>query len=59
MPSILNIIDHLLKLLKKSFKPYYNWDTFNTLVRKPNTWRKDNVLNLIISGLPSIRSNPT
>ena len=36
-----------------SFKPYYNWNTFNT----SNTHefdRSEIVLNLIITGIPSI-----
>ena len=40
-----------------SFKPYYNWNTFNT------TWRDGwicawyRVLNLIITGIPSIQES--
>ena len=37
-----------------SFKPYYNWNTFNTqiYVLYVNTYNM--VLNLIITGIPSI-----
>ena len=37
-----------------SFKPYYNWNTFNTKFGQnlKNIWAK--VLNLIITGIPSI-----
>ena len=39
----------------KSFKPYYKWITFNTEAVKNVEFDKiDEVLNLIINGLPSI-----
>ena len=37
------------------FKPYYKWITFNTLVEAQKLMRDEEVLNLIINGLPSIR----
>ena len=37
-----------------SFKPYYNWNTFNTR-RKELDEATVKVLNLIITGIPSIR----
>ena len=37
-----------------SFKPYYKWNTFNTLIEAPNTKEVVDVLNLIINGIPSI-----
>ena len=46
-----------------SFKPYYKWITFNIEIKKllPQP-KKEEVLNLIINGLPSISkgfdSNP-
>ena len=52
MPSIL-LITYLKWLSKLSFKPYYNWNAFNT-----EGCASDNkvikVLNLVISGIPSI-----
>ena len=35
------------------FKPYYKWNTFNTIIEFVNGARKV-VLNLIINGIPSI-----
>ena len=38
-----------------SFKPYYNWNTFNTKEEATEYFLKEIfVLNLIISGMPSI-----
>ena len=39
----------------RSFKPYYNWNTFNTegLLEILNG---EGVLNLVISGIPSIHA---
>ena len=40
----------------KSFKPYYKWITFNTKeIPKILKTIKEEVLNLIINGLPSIQ----
>ena len=38
------------------FKPYYNWNTFNTLNESipPAYVKRVGVLNLIITGIPSI-----
>ena len=36
------------------FKPYYNWNTFNTDCDKLNQLYTLEVLNLIITGIPSI-----
>ena len=36
------------------FKPYYNWNTFNTLFSKTSSFCSIIVLNLIITGIPSI-----
>ena len=42
-------------LLKRvSFKPYYNWNTFNTADSVVSNIRDYEVLNLIITGIPSI-----
>ena len=45
-----------VEIFTSSFKPYYNWITFNTNydIRDNNVFR---VLNLIITGLPSILIN--
>ena len=37
-----------------SFKPYYNWNTFNTSVIDNHHPYYNIVLNLIITGIPSI-----
>ena len=37
-----------------SFKPYYNWTAFNTSEETISVNGSDEVLNLIITGLPSI-----
>ena len=55
LPSILTqrFMNGLSKYLR--FKPYYKWITFNTDVsRELREVFKDEVLNLIINGLPSI-----
>ena len=40
------------------FKPYYNWNTFNTQKEMANSRnRAYHVLNLVKSGIPSIRHN--
>ena len=42
------------------FKPYYNWNAFNTKNQEEVFQiNLDEVLNLIISGLPSIQSTNT
>ena len=38
----------------RGFKPYYNWNTFNTEEAKEIISSNPNVLNLIITGIPSI-----
>ena len=38
----------------KSFKPYYNWNTFNTETYARTCNDVVEVLNLIITGIPSI-----
>ena len=38
----------------ESFKPYYKWNTFNTLVNNIIYLFTSFVLNLIINGIPSI-----
>ena len=37
-----------------SFKPYYNWNTFNTELKSILKSVLKGVLNLIITGIPSI-----
>ena len=39
------------------FKPYYNWNTFNTKNKIMDILVEELVLNLIITGIPSIRFN--
>ena len=36
------------------FKPYYNWNTFNTSSTGASPPSTSSVLNLIITGIPSI-----
>ena len=45
----------MISLFWEGFKPYYNWNTFNTKVleKLKEFWKT--VLNLIITGIPSIR----
>ena len=38
----------------ESFKPYYKWNTFNTMTQYNITKLGNIVLNLIINGIPSI-----
>ena len=42
------------KCIKNCFKPYYNWNTFNTKENVKVEEILDGVLNLIITGIPSI-----
>ena len=44
-------------MMGKGFKPYYNWNTFNTKKRKSSCSVIFKVLNLIITGIPSIPPN--
>ena len=39
------------------FKPCYKWNTFNTEANIKYVWRVLRVLNLVISGIPSIHCN--
>ena len=52
MPSI-RISQELIQGLDRSFKPYYNWNAFNTGIKRFKT-NVVFVLNLIITGMPSI-----
>ena len=45
----------VIEELGKSFKPCYKWNTFNTLMEILNGEGVNSVLNLVISGIPSIR----
>ena len=38
------------------FKPYYNWNTFNTIWEVSEVFEGKKVLNLIITGIPSIHN---
>ena len=42
--------------MKESFKPYYNWNTFNTITDVYVGYNIFKVLNLIITGIPSIQN---
>ena len=57
IPSILDwkkLIISMIALV--SFKPYYKWNTFNTVSNHKFTEDQMRVLNLIINGIPSIHS---
>ena len=43
-----------LVLNQKRFKPCYKWNTFNTRVNVDGDFYGEGVLNLVISGIPSI-----
>ena len=43
-----------MMLLTGSFKPYYNWNAFNTYGVAHDRLLEYVVLNLIITGMPSI-----
>ena len=43
------------QMITYGFKPYYNWNTFNTGSTQYMALKMDRVLNLIITGIPSIR----
>ena len=45
---------NLDSLDRMSFKPYYKWNTFNTLDTRDLERENTRVLNLIINGIPSI-----
>ena len=53
MPSI-QLLLVLLRLIIWSFKPCYNWNAFNTYDLNMVVEMLQGVLNLIISGIPSI-----
>ena len=53
IPSIL-ILDITCEVGLFSFKPYYNWNTFNTAKGLSDRKGIEKVLNLIITGIPSI-----
>ena len=53
IPSILQL-EYSCSNQKISFKPYYNWNTFNTFMRVCMEACISGVLNLIITGIPSI-----
>ena len=44
---------HIKEFLR--FKPYYNWNTFNTVIIEFVGSMGRKVLNLIITGIPSIQ----
>ena len=54
MPSILDTITDVHVGYNLCFKPYYNWNAFNTADNYNNPQYKYVVLNLIITGMPSI-----
>ena len=54
IPSILRMTRKELIIRASSFKPYYNWNTFNTYITLRDHVLIKRVLNLIITGIPSI-----
>ena len=55
MPSIQFLINLICITILESFKPYYNWNAFNTKILELRWTYPYRVLNLIITGMPSIR----
>ena len=53
MPSIPQT-DRVSEDIPQRFKPYYKWNAFNTIVIDEISDGGMGVLNLIISGMPSI-----
>ena len=53
IPSILNVLFCMIFMFF-CFKPYYKWNTFNTIIAKAKNKGRKIVLNLIINGIPSI-----
>ena len=53
IPSIPKLRTNMI-LIEEGFKPYYNWNTFNTLMSDLFGSGLIKVLNLIITGIPSI-----
>ena len=51
------ILQLILSKIIQSFKPCYKWNAFNTEIEKMKQNAEDLVLNLIISGMPSIRKS--
>ena len=54
IPSILNEME-FKNWEELSFKPYYKWNTFNTVAEVVGQDENESVLNLIINGIPSIQ----
>ena len=54
IPSILRLHQNL-ETCFLSFKPYYKWNTFNTIATGKDIIFQSYVLNLIINGIPSIQ----
>ena len=47
---------NIFKTAVQGFKPYYNWNTFNTAWSEIADFIVAMVLNLIITGIPSIHN---
>ena len=54
MPSILKPTENARDLSLFSFKPCYKWNAFNTKKLMSSSDKDVAVLNLVISGMPSI-----
>ena len=54
IPSILKQDCYIKEQGDRGFKPYYKWNTFNTIRVLFPTLISSGVLNLIINGIPSI-----
>ena len=46
-----------MKNIGGSFKPCYKWNTFNTYTEDLDRLNQNEVLNLVINGIPSILLN--
>ena len=54
MPSILKSLGVIGGITQEGFKPYYKWNAFNTTLNLLYVVFSCLVLNLVISGMPSI-----
>ena len=46
----------MFTVIVECFKPCYKWNTFNTMVKDKSVSLNQKVLNLVISGIPSIQN---
>ena len=51
-------MERVKEIFTQCFKPCYKWNTFNTNLMKELSPLGYSVLNLVISGIPSIQPRP-